>query len=529
MKKNITLLILTLFIFNFSIGQTRYVDPIFQNVDVTTGIKYADNLSVVLSNPLLGGIPYTPTGAHPLCPDLEFDFYEPQGDTATERPLLIYLHTGTFMPIYINNNPTGSRNDYATTSLCTEFAKRGYTVANVEYRLGWNGGTGTLEENSLSLMLAVYRAIQDTKAAVRYFYRDAKDSSNTFGIDTNQIAIVGQGSGGWIGLGYAAVKDTADLRLSKFLDANGNMLIDMNTIGDWDGYGGNPTVNFENNAGYSSDIKMVCSIGGGMGALEWLDPGDVPIAAVHCHTDPVAIYTTGDVSVTTSAGLVDISTDISGSYDVVDKSNMLGNNDIFNWISDDYTTAANNASLGIVGATDMFGQTIGNPVDNLFPFNTGNPGESSPWDFWDSATTVANAGLVNPTPGFGQAIVANALLTNPDISLAKSHAYMDSILGFFCPRIVNALMLPGNNVGIKDKIKTSGVKIYPNPSNGIFNFNCNENISQVRIFDQFGKLVANYSPNRLMFDINLNHLPAGFYTANLINNETNFVEKIIIK
>ncbi len=27
-------------------------------------------------------------------------------------------------------------------TMCERFAKRGYAVANVEYRLGWNGGAG---------------------------------------------------------------------------------------------------------------------------------------------------------------------------------------------------------------------------------------------------------------------------------------------------------------------------------------------------------------------------------------------------
>ncbi len=524
MKKNITSLILTLLIFNFSYAQTRYLDPVFTNIQITGNVKYADNLSVVLASL---GMPYTPTGAHPLCPDLEFDFYEPQGDTETERPLIIYLHTGTFAPIYLNNNPTGSRSDYATTSLCAEFAKRGYAVANLEYRLGWNGGTGSLQENSLSLMLAVYRAIQDTKAAVRYFYRDVKDSNNTYGIDTNRIAIVGQGSGGWVGLGYAAVKDTADLQLSKFLDANGNMLIDLNSIGDWNGYGGDPTVNFENNTGYSSDIKMVCSIGGGMGALDWLDAGDVPIAGVHCRTDPTAIYTTGDVSVTTAAGLVDITTGISGSYDVIAKSNMLGNNDDISGIIDDYSTAAYNASLAIVDSMDMFGQVIGNPVDNLFPFNTVNPGESSPWDFWDSTTTVTNAALVNPTPGFGQAILANAALTNPDMSLAKSHAYMDSILGFFCPRIVNALTLPGNTVGVDNKDVTFNV--YPNPTSDFISFNSSANIKEVILYDNNGKLVNQFNPNLFTYTIDVRNLPKGIYFAELRNTHGTHSEKIIIR
>jgi hypothetical protein len=112
------------------------------------------------------------------------------------------------------------------------------------------------------------------------------------------------------------------------------MLIDLDTIGDWDGYGGTPPQNVVNNAGYSSKIQMVCSMGGGMGALDWLKAGDVPMAAVHCRTDNVAIYTTGDVNVTTAVGLIPITTNISGSYDVIDSANKLGNNNVLSGISD---------------------------------------------------------------------------------------------------------------------------------------------------------------------------------------------------
>ena len=78
-------------------------------------------------------------------------------------------------------------------------------------------------------------------------------------------------------------------------------LIDTAEIGDWDGYGG--LYNVENNVSYAdgspiaNDIHMVCSMGGGIGDLSWLEAGDVPMCAVHCPTDPVAIYTTGDVAV----------------------------------------------------------------------------------------------------------------------------------------------------------------------------------------------------------------------------------------
>ena len=60
-----------------------------------------------------------PTGA--VIPELvqfhhlNFQFFEPTGDTEPERPLIIYLHTGTFAPIIRNGNPTGSKDyDFAT-------------------------------------------------------------------------------------------------------------------------------------------------------------------------------------------------------------------------------------------------------------------------------------------------------------------------------------------------------------------------------------------------------------------------------
>ena len=84
----------------------------------------------------------------------------------------------------------------------------------------------------------------------------------------------------------------AEIQLSKFLDGNGIPLIDTADIGDWNGYGGDPGLNMESNVGFSNDVHMVVSMGGGIGDLSWLEAGDVPMAAVHCPTDPVAIYTT---------------------------------------------------------------------------------------------------------------------------------------------------------------------------------------------------------------------------------------------
>jgi hypothetical protein len=160
-------------------GQIRYLDPVFNSTVATNNIVYAVNQSVLLgeSVPVTTGtdsIPVafdnTTTPPTPIAyfnmPDLEMDIFEPSGDTVSERPLIIYLHTGIFAPIIRNGNATGSRTfDYATQTLCMEYAKRGYVVANTDYRFGWNPQLPTEPERASSFLKAVYRGVQDAKAA----------------------------------------------------------------------------------------------------------------------------------------------------------------------------------------------------------------------------------------------------------------------------------------------------------------------------------------------------------------------------
>jgi len=419
--------------------QQRYVDEVFTNFTVDSNNVYCTNLSVIAAS---AGIPYLPTGVAPQAPALAFDLYEPDGDTVAERPLIIMLGTGTFLPIIRNGNPTGMRQDFATTQICKSFAKRGYVVANLEYRRGWSPNAPTQAERAASIMKAVFRAMQDTKSAVRFFRKDYAQT-NQWGIDTSRIILCGQGSGGWVALGYASVDKLAEIQLEKFLDDNALPLIDTAVIGDWNGYGG--TQNMPSNLGYSNDIHMVCNMGGAMGDLSWLEAGDVPMVSVHCPTDPIATYTTGTVSI---ASIGTITTDISGSYDVTKKANLLGNNDLFDIVNncnDPYTTAAAVASINAVGIVIAAGndsnQIVGEPIPNVFPYNTGNLYESSPWDFWDSTTTVNIALAMGLPASAGTDAHMSNIATNPNMSLAKSTAYIDTTLGYFCRRIVRATNL----------------------------------------------------------------------------------------
>jgi len=530
MKKILLPIILSCVSITGLIAQERYVDEVFTNFTQENNVVYSTNLSVIAASQ---GLAYVPTGAVPQVPALAFDLYEPAGDSVAERPLIIMLHTGTFLPIIYNGNPTGMRNDAATTNICKSYAKRGYVVANLEYRLGWNPAAATQAERAASLMKAVYRAIQDTKSAVRFFRKDYA-TGNQYGIDTSRIILCGQGSGGWVALGYATVDKLAEIQLPKFLDANAIPLIDTAVIGDWDGYGGNSIPgagNMESNLGYSNDIHMVCSMGGGMGDLSWLEAGDVPMCAVHCPTDPVATYTTGDVAIA-SIGVV--TTDISGSYDVMKKANLLGNNSILDPVnagSDTYTIAASAASANAQGMMDIGGTAVGAPVDNIFPFITGNPYEAAPWDLWDSTTTVNIALALGLPAAQGTAAHNSNIAQNPDMSYTKSMAYMDSTLGYFCRRIVRATNLDGL-AGLNDLSNIeSGVQMYPNPtSNNITIYSENGTINSIKLYTTAGKLVkeeANLS-SKLVSINNLN-LTEGLYLCSIEINGQSVTKRLIIR
>ena len=79
-------------------AQERYLDDVFSTVTVTPDVTYATNISIL---PVLtGGVPGPAT--------LKCDIYTPDGDTETNRPVIILVHTGSFLPPVVNGQATGS-------------------------------------------------------------------------------------------------------------------------------------------------------------------------------------------------------------------------------------------------------------------------------------------------------------------------------------------------------------------------------------------------------------------------------------
>ena len=254
-----------------------------------------------------------------------------------------------------------------------------------------------------------------------------------------------------------------------------------------------------------------------MGDSTWIGAGDVPMVAFHVPSDPFAPYQEGTVIVPTTGDPV---VDVSGSYTVIRKATELGNNNPFNSINfnDPYTLRADQVNDG---------------YDGLFPFVL--PGfQAGPWEWFDSTTTVAVANAIGWGSQAGTDAYVDALLTNPDMSRTKGMAYIDTIMGYVCPRIVQALNL---GVGINDQeMLQQGVKVYPNPAADAVNLELTAGIKEsnldVIITDVSGRTVENIqwkaSPSKA-FKIDLKNYPAGIYVINIASKSFIGRHKLVVQ
>ncbi len=278
----------------FCSSQTRYIDSLFSNVTVDEDVVYGSNIPYGSNAPI----------------DLKCDIYRPAGDNVTNRPVIIFLHAGSFLPqSFINTPGLGTKKDSAMVHLCKAFAKKGYVTISADYRVGWNPLAATEEERARSIMSAVFRAMQDLKALIRYLNKE----KNTWGVDPTRIAAGGSNSGGYIGIHAGCLNKPAELTYPKFLDGNNLPLIDTVALGNFEGNSGNP--------GFPSNHRVTISLGGAVGDTMFMEPGEPVILAMHGTSDNTP-YTTGVVIVNITGQPV---IEVHGGHDMIRRSLNIGN------------------------------------------------------------------------------------------------------------------------------------------------------------------------------------------------------------
>lgn len=196
--------------------------------------------------------------------DLDMHIFEPAGDNFARRPLIILAFGGSFT--------AGIKDSPDIIKLCNEFAERGYVTSTIDYRLGFEDGN----DSDTNQFKALFRGIQDMKAAIRFFYKDAQ-TSNDWRIDTNQIMVGGVSAGAFIGLNHGFFKD------SIFTNPPPAWVEDaLNEIGGLEGNSGNP--------GYSTKVKGVINLCGALADTLWIQPGDPFLVSVHGTADDLVFF-----------------------------------------------------------------------------------------------------------------------------------------------------------------------------------------------------------------------------------------------
>jgi predicted esterase len=187
------LIVLPQFIFAQKWVDTLFSIETIKNVEYGTSIDFAGNERSLL-----------------------FDLSYPNNDTLEDcgRPLIIMIHGGAFI--------AGSKDDASPSRFRKDFAKRGYAVASMSYRLGQFHTEKNVHCNVSSFGIdwdcmnmtdtsewyrAYYRGVQDVNGCIRYLINHAQD----YNIDANNVFLIGESAGGFLAMGAAYIDDDSEV------------------------------------------------------------------------------------------------------------------------------------------------------------------------------------------------------------------------------------------------------------------------------------------------------------------------------
>ncbi|RYY32610.1 MAG: alpha/beta hydrolase, partial [Sphingobacteriaceae bacterium] len=176
--KKIALTVMACSLFINTLLAQRYLADTFTAVDSVVNIAYGS----------------APNYQHKT-QTLHLDFYEPKGDKASKRPLIIYVHGGGFTE--------GTRKWASVKLMCEKLAMKGYAVASIDYRLDPTANVFVTDTNRRPITDAMH----DLKAAIRFF----KANQSKYRIDTANIVTGGESAGAVTAMTAAYVDKISEL------------------------------------------------------------------------------------------------------------------------------------------------------------------------------------------------------------------------------------------------------------------------------------------------------------------------------
>lgn len=495
MKRNLLLTLLLALPF-WSINAqdcNRYLEEIFSEVSVTT-VEYTE---------------YADGSENKL-----MDIYQPVGDDYNKpRPVMIFAHGGSFLG--------GSKENNTVTELCNRYAKRGYVTASINYTLAPFAGALI---DSVQMINVVMQAVGDGKAAVRYFRKDAA-TDNMYNVDSEQIFVGGNSAGAILSMHLAYLDyDEAPDYMKTIIDSHGGI----------EGPAGND--------GYSSDVKAVINLAGGLNKLSFINEGEEPVVSAHGDADGVVPYDCNDVFWGDPIyGTLDL-VDVCGSgtmHPVLDDNGIR--NELMIFPGDNHVPWEGNMTK-MNQVVDMVTNFIYEELEPSSLPSVDNPevslGEITynsvelNWSAVEGASTYGVSYVIGDSEPVDVIVDGTSFIIEGaeqgDMVDAQVFAMSDSGCANSSGVAIMAQTLEFE-VGINDDFG-NGIKLYPNPANHTLYINLpiTQN-STVRIVDITGKVITQLTDqNTHLISVNTSDLNNGMYQVQIENDLGIFNKKMVV-
>jgi len=241
----------------------RFTERVFSEIEIENEIVYgnADSWDALFNG-------------RDFPQDLHFDLYQPpQSDTMAKRPLVLTFFGGAFL--------RGSSERPDIIAWCDSLAHYGYVAASINYRLGFGLTNGDIDVN-VGMKRAAWRAIQDARAAVRYF----KQYHEAYGIDTTQIYLLGNSAGAITAL-HAAFMNPDEWIPEAGEVGNGPNNVDLGLLDE-------STSLEPAHFNHTTDVSAVIALWGATMDLNYIEPTEnIPTMLVHGTADNIVPYDEG--------------------------------------------------------------------------------------------------------------------------------------------------------------------------------------------------------------------------------------------
>ena len=119
---------------------------------------------------------------------------------------------------------------------------------------------------------------------------------------------------------------------------------------------------------------------------------------------------------------------------------------------------------------------------------------------------------------------------NPDMGPEKGRTFIDTIMGYMCPRIavINGEYTADELASVNDKLPSNSASIYPNPANNEITVSVDNKyqVQSIKMMDITGREVKNLTASNIV-KIDITDLQSGYYIINIQTNKGLISSKLI--